>query len=111
VRRLAVVTGLVALAVALAVAPGAHAAGPCGVTATQVRGAAPHAVTFTAACTSAAYAWDFGDGTQGSGQSVRHVYPAGLWHPTLTSDAGSEPAPSVTSIAVTLSGPRVMRNG
>jgi N-acetylmuramoyl-L-alanine amidase len=99
VRRVAL-AGLVALILA----PAAHAAGPCGVTATAVRGSAPLTVTFTAACTSPGYAWSFGDGAAGAGQSVQHVYAAGLWHATLVTDLGTDTR-SVTSISVKLSGP------
>ena len=73
---------LVALSV-LAFAPSAHAA-PCGVTSTPVIGSAPLTVTFTATCTSATYAWSFGDGEEGLGASVQHVYGAGAFRPTLT---------------------------
>ena len=90
----------------LALAPGAHAAGPCGVSATPVRGAAPLTVTFTATCTSASYTWAFGDGRQAVGQTVQHVYSAGAWHPTLATELGTEPAAVVTSISVSLTGPR-----
>jgi hypothetical protein len=100
VRRIAL-AGLIALVFA----PASHAAGPCGVTATAARGAAPLAVTFTAACTSAGYVWRFGDGQEGVGQSVQHVYAAGLWHATLVTDLGTDSAPSVTAISVKLSGP------
>ena len=95
--------------VALAFAPGARADGGCGVTSTPVAGSAPLTVTFTATCASSSYTWDFGDGEQGLGQSVQHVYAAGAWHPTLTSDAGAEPARAVTSISLRLTGPRVAR--
>jgi hypothetical protein len=98
VRRVA----LVAL-VFLVFAPVARAG--CGPTSTSVIGAAPLTVTFTAACESAAYAWDFGDGTQDAGRTVTHVFPAGYWRPTLTSDTGAEPAQPVTSISLTLKGP------
>src|SRR3954464_8348485 len=70
-----------------AFAPGAHAADPCGVTATPVVGSAPLTVTFTAGCASSGYAWSFGDGEEGLGQSVQHIYAAGAWHATLTTDA------------------------
>jgi N-acetylmuramoyl-L-alanine amidase len=93
----------------LAFAPGAHAAGPCGVKTTPVRGSAPLTVTLTAACTSATYSWTFGDGMSGAGQTVQHTYAAGAWHPTLTTDLGSEPAGTVASISVTLRGPRTAR--
>jgi N-acetylmuramoyl-L-alanine amidase len=99
---------LVAFAV-LAFAPRAHAAGPCGVTATPLVGSAPLTVTFTATCPAANYAWSFGDGEEGVGQSVQHVYAAGAWHPALTTDLGTEPATTVTAIALTLSGPHEVR--
>jgi hypothetical protein len=100
VRRI----GLAALA-ALVFAPVSHAAGPCGVTATTARGAAPLTVTFTAVCASANYAWSFGDGAAAVGQSVQHVYTAGAWHASLTTDAGVDTSPAVTAIAVSLRGP------
>ena len=98
---------LVALIV-LAFAPSAHAA-PCGITSTRVAGASPLTVTFTATCASSTYAWSFGDGAQGTGASVRHVYSAGAYYPTLTSDAGAEQAPTVTSISLEVTGPPVAR--
>jgi hypothetical protein len=107
VRRLALLAGLAVLAFA----PDAHAAGPCGVTATPVRGSAPLTVTFTATCSAASYTWSFGDGEQGLGQTVQHVYAAGAWRPTLTTELGAEPAGVVTSISVTLTGPRAARYG
>jgi hypothetical protein len=93
----------------LAFAPNAHAAGPCGITATPVVGSAPLTVTLTATCTSTNYAWSFGDNEEGLGQSVQHVYAAGAWHPVLTSDLGAEPAPAVTAISLRLTGPREAR--
>lgn len=93
---------LVAL-VFLAFAPVARAG--CGLSATTAIGTAPLTVTFTAACASAAYAWDFGDGARATGQTATHVFAAGYWRPTLTSDAGAEAAAPVTSIALRLSGP------
>ena len=92
----------------LAVAPSAHAA-PCGITSTPVVGSSPLKVTFTATCTSATYAWSFGDGTEGVGASVQHVYGAGAFYPTLTSDAGSEAARTVTAISLKVTGPRLAR--
>jgi N-acetylmuramoyl-L-alanine amidase len=103
VRRVA----LVALFV-LAFAPSAHAA-PCGVTTTPVVGSAPLTVTFTATCTSATYAWSFGDGRQGAGPSVQHVFAAGAFPPSLTTDTGAEAAPAVTSISLRVTGPKAAR--
>lgn len=93
---------LVAFA-ALALPSVAHAG--CGVSTTRASGRAPLTVTFTAACASSTYSWDFGDGTAATGQRVEHVYTAGVFRPTLTSDAGPEPAATVLSIALKLSGP------
>ena len=98
---------LVALFV-LVLAPPAHAA-PCGVTSTPVVGSAPLTVTFTATCTSATYAWSFGDGEEGIGASVQHVYGAGAFRPTLTTDAGTEGARVVTAISLKVTGPNVAR--
>jgi N-acetylmuramoyl-L-alanine amidase len=103
VRRVAFVALLV-----LAVAPSAHAAS-CGVTSSPVVGSAPLTVTFTATCASATYAWSFGDGEEGLGASVQHVYRAGAFHPTLTTDAGAEAASTVTSISLRVTGPKVAR--
>jgi peptidoglycan hydrolase-like protein with peptidoglycan-binding domain len=97
---------LVAL-VFLVFAPVARAG--CGLTSTPVIGSAPLAVTFTAACESAVYTWDFGDGAQDAGRTVTHVFRAGYWRPTLTSDGGAEPAPPVTSISLSLTGPPTAR--
>jgi lipoprotein-anchoring transpeptidase ErfK/SrfK len=102
VRRVA----LVAL-VFLVFAPVARAG--CGLTSTSVIGSAPLAVTFTATCESAVYAWDFGDGRQEAGRTVTHVFAAGYWRPALTSDSGTEPAQPVTSISLALSGPATAR--
>jgi hypothetical protein len=89
---------------ALAFAPAARAG--CGIATTSATGKAPLAVTFTAQCDSAAYTWDFGDGTAASGRSVQHVYAAGSWRPTLTSDAGAEKAGPVTSVSLTVAMPK-----
>ena len=94
---------------ALALPSVAHAG--CGISATPLRGSSPLAVTLTAACASSTYQWNFGDGATGVGQSVEHVYAAGVFRPTLTSDAGEapEPAGTVLSIALRLTGPRRAR--
>lgn len=93
---------LVAFA-ALAAPSAAHAA--CGVSTTRVTGAAPLTVTLTAACASTQYQWSFGDGQEADGQTVQHVYTAGVYRPTLTTDAGAEHAATVLSVALTLHGP------
>jgi lipoprotein-anchoring transpeptidase ErfK/SrfK len=104
-RRVALV-----LLTMLALAPAARAdASPCGVTTTPVVGSAPLEVTLTAACTATSYQWSFGDGEEGVGQSVQHVYGAGAWRPTLTTELGSEQAPPVTAISLTLHVPPVAR--
>jgi peptidoglycan hydrolase-like protein with peptidoglycan-binding domain len=93
---------LVAIA-ALAAPSAAHAA--CGVTATHATGKAPVTVTLTATCASTQYHWSFGDGQEADGQTVQHVYPAGVYRPTLTSDVGVEPAATVLSVALELRAP------
>ncbi|MBA3842891.1 MAG: L,D-transpeptidase family protein [Actinobacteria bacterium] len=110
-RRLALaaLAALACLAFACVRAPSASAAGPCGLTSTPVVGSAPLRVTFTATCASASYAWAFGDGAVGVGQSVEHTYPAGSFHPTLTTDAGADTAPAVTAISLSLRVPAVAR--
>jgi hypothetical protein len=92
---------------ALAFAPAAHAG--CGITTTLLTGKAPLTVTLTAQCVSTAYAWDLGDGTTATGQAVQHVYAAGSWRPTLTSDAGAEKVGPVTSVSLAVSLPRRVR--
>lgn len=103
-RRLGVAVG-----VALAFAPAAHAA--CGQRASVASGKAPLTVTFTATCASAAYTWDFGDGGTGTGQTVTHTFAAGGFRPTLTTDAGAETAKRITSISLRLTAPRLARHG
>jgi len=100
VRRFALVAF-----VALALPSIAHAG--CGISATRSSGRAPLSVTFTAACTSSAYQWSFGDGGTAAGQSVRHVYAAGVFRPTLTTDVEpeGEPAGTVLSIALKVHAP------
>jgi N-acetylmuramoyl-L-alanine amidase len=95
---------LTALAAAFWLPSAARAA--CATTATPLRGSAPLTVTFAATCASAAYTWQFGDGQQAQGQTVQHVYAAGSWTPTLTTDAGTDTLPAVTSVSLVLTGPK-----
>src|SRR6266536_5385669 len=105
-RRLAVA----AFAAAMILAPGATgAAFDCAVTVAHASAAAPLRVTFTTTCASANYQWSFGDNEEGQGQTVEHVYSAGLWHPTLTTDAGTQALAPVTAISVSLTGPATAR--
>ena len=105
-RRLALVA-VVALVLVPAASPAQRDA--CSVTATPVRGAAPLHVTFTTTCISSSYTWSFGDGQQAQGASVAHDYAAGLWAPELMTDAGVQTLSPVTSISVTLAGPKTAR--
>ena len=91
---------LVALA-SLALAPTAHAA-DCAVTTSAAQGKAPLRVTFSATCAATTYHWDFGDGQRADGQTVEHVYGAGAWAPTLTTEGGAQAVARVTSISLVL---------
>jgi len=71
----------------------AHAAGPAvTVQASPQSGAAPLAVTLTAAGDAATYHWDLGDGTAADGAVVAHTYAdAGRYRATVTATgAGAE---------------------
>ncbi|HST13472.1 MAG TPA: L,D-transpeptidase family protein [Gaiellaceae bacterium] len=92
---------------ALGFAPAAHAG--CGITATPLTGRAPLTVSLTAQCDSTGYMWDFGDGATATGRTVQHVYAAGSWHPTLTSDAGADKVGPVTAVSLTVALPRRVR--
>ncbi len=92
-------------------APRASADDACGITASNVTGRSPLTVQFTASCASTAYTWDFGDGVQATGQTVQHVFPAGVFRPTLTSDLGQDASPAIRSISLKVSAPRKARYG
>ena len=94
-RRVALVAFVV-----LALPSIAHAG--CGVSTTRISGRAPLTVAFTADCASTTYQWSFGDGTAGTGQSVQHVYAAGVFRPALTSDAQPDPEPAGTVLSIAL---------
>jgi PKD repeat protein len=74
------------------------------------QGAAPLSVRFTAAGTDPdgdrlTYAWDFGDGTTGSGRQPRHVYSApGTYVATVTA-TDARGATGRAAVQVTVSGP------
>ena len=100
------------------------------VTATFAANVAPHA-SFTAACASlscsfdgsgssdtdgsiATYAWDFGDGTSGTGQMVSHTYGrAGSYTVTLTAtdNAGATASASNAINPISLSARGYKQNG
>ena len=92
-------------------APCASAADACGITASNVSGRAPLTVQFTAACASAAYTWDFGDGVRAAGQTVQHVFPPGVFRPTLTTDLGQDTSAAVRSISLKVAAPKSARYG
>ncbi len=92
-------------------APRASAADACGITASNVAGRAPLTVEFTAACASSAYTWDFGDGVRATGQTVQHVFPSGVFRPTLTTALGQDTSPPILSIALRVAAPRKARYG
>jgi PKD repeat protein len=102
-RSFLLAIAVLAASAAATLAPVASAA--CSETATPRQGSAPLTVTFTATCTSSVYTWNFGDGQQAQGQSVQHVYAAGRWQPTLTTDGGTDTLPSVTAVLIVLTGP------
>jgi hypothetical protein len=104
-RPLAILVALLAAsAAAFWLSPTAHAA--CGARATPLRGTAPLTVSFTATCASAAYTWQFGDGQSAQGQTVQHVFAAGVWTPTLVTDADTDTLAPVTAVSLVLSGPK-----
>jgi L,D-transpeptidase catalytic domain/PKD domain/Putative peptidoglycan binding domain len=101
---------LLALFAGAAAAPNARA-DACGITASASSGKAPLSVQLAATCSSSTYTWDFGDGTTASGQTVQHVFRAGAYRPTLSSDLGQEASPAITAITVRLSAPAKARYG
>lgn len=82
--------------------------------ATPAAGAAPLRVTLTASGAATAK-WDFGDGSAADGTTVEHVYAAGRWTATATSQVAdgtsSTQSLTVTAYALTLRGPRAVRYG
>ena len=107
--------GLVVALALLTVAPAAEAArADFSVQATPTSGAAPLRVTFTSAGATATH-WDFGDGSAADGTTAEHVYAAGSWTATATSQSagGSASTQSVviTAYALSLRSPRTARYG
>jgi PKD domain/L,D-transpeptidase catalytic domain/Putative peptidoglycan binding domain len=84
--------------------------------ASVVRGAAPLAVTLTAAGDAVAYRWDLGDGTSADGPVVQHTFARGgsyLVTVTGTDSDGQATTAQVriASLAVSLRAPRVATFG
>jgi hypothetical protein len=79
------VRGVVVVAIALVVAPTAHALPPTvAASASTTAGAAPLRVAFTASGDASSYHWSFGDGAQADGPAVEHLYGAGAFTAQLT---------------------------
>ena len=82
-------------------------------TATPTTGVAPLAVSFDASASIAAtadsiasYAWNFGDGSSGTGVTTSHTYPVGTYQATLTITSTAKlTATATTSISTTLPAP------
>jgi PKD repeat protein len=107
--------GLVFAAALLSIAPSASAARTqVTVEATPATGQAPLTVAFTATGAVAAR-WDFGDGTSADGVTVEHLYAAGRWTASVTSQSsdGSSSTQSlpITAYGLTLNGPRAAPYG
>ncbi|MGB5928346.1 MAG: glycosyl hydrolase [Cyclobacteriaceae bacterium] len=92
------------------VSPGGsqNAAPVAAFSASNPSGQVPHAVTFDASASSdpdsdpLSYSWDFGDGANGSGQTVSHTYnTAGSYTAVLTVSDGSLTDTEQTVITVT----------
>ena len=83
------------------------------VQASATKGPAPLSVTLTASGEPATYHWQLGDGTTADGPIVQHVYGAGRFvaRVTATSLTGetSQASVTLTSIGLTLAGPRTGR--
>ena len=107
--------GLVLLVSVLIASPAAGATrAQVAIQATPTAGAAPLHVTFIAADAVAAH-WDFGDGTAGDGVTVEHVYAAGRWTATATTQAADGTTATgtvvISAYRLTLRGPHAARNG
>src|SRR4051812_4096751 len=107
----------VALLAAVLIVPARAFAAPPVVTAQAdpSSGAAPLAVTLTAAGDAVSYQWDLGDGTSADGAVVQHTYAAGAWTATVTATGAdgetAQAAVRITSTGVSLRAPRVVTYG
>ena len=118
-RRVSMLRIVLISALALAIwAKAAHAAtAQVAIQATPTSGAAPLNVTFTASGDGVTYHWQFGDGTEGDGATVQHMYTtAGRYTATVTSGSfggGSTGQASVdiTAYALSLRAPSPMGFG
>jgi len=81
------------------------------VQATPTLGAAPLDVALTATGDAVDYHWDLGDRTQADGPVVQHRYGAGKFTATVTATGAdgttAQASITITSVKLTLSGPRV----
>jgi PKD repeat protein len=78
-------------------------------------GQAPFAVTLTAVGDGVSYDWDLGDGSQADGPVVQHTYRPGRFTATVTARGAdgmtAQASVTITSIRLTLTGPRVATYG
>jgi PKD repeat protein len=93
----------------------ANATPTVAVQATPTLGAAPLDVTLTATGDAVAYRWELGDRTQAEGPVVQHRYVAGRFTATVTATAAdgttAQASVTITSVRLTLSGPKVATYG
>ena len=85
------------------------------VQATPTLGTAPLDVTLTATGDAVAYRWVLGDRTQAEGPVVQHRYGAGRFTATVTATGAdgttAQASVTITSVKLTLSGPKVATYG
>jgi hypothetical protein len=92
------------------VAP-ANATPSVGIQASATLGPAPLDVTLIATGDAVAYHWDLGDKARADGPVVQHRYQAGRYTATVTATAAdgstAQASVTITSVRLTLAGPRV----